>query len=276
MNLEKAALYFDRTPVYDGYSGEFLWRCQFSSFNDANAIGSTSVRRVLSIAPGLEVPARKVIQIFSDRWLVGDGNPDSWNGDQIRQSFNIRKSNALAEILTASQACLSAAGTPVYVQKAYFKDTVSPLTDADYDPFWNFFVPPGEPVAKGTFFRTDGKLYRVRSAYLPVENLRIAQSDEVDLGPLAAAFATGAYDPVTDSVATGAINTFVLMFDFTKAYKYLTRASDRVAAGDMNALVPTSALTPVAGRTVAISGQTWRILTVSPEADCWLLHLRRA
>lgn len=276
MNLEKAALYFDRTPVYDGYSGEYLWRCQFSSFNDANAIGSTSVRRVLSIAPGLAIPERKVIQIFNDRWLVGDGNPDSWNGEPIRQSFNIRKSNFSAEILTPAQACLSQAGTQVYVQRAYFKDTVNPLTDADYDPFWNVFVAPGEAVAKGTFFRIGSQLLRVRSAYLPVENLRIAQSDEVDVGPVAAVFSTGAYNPVTDSTATGGISTFVLMFDFTKAYRYLTQASDRVAAGDMNALVPSSALTPVAGQLVGIAGVTWRILTVDTEADCRLLHLRRA
>ncbi|WP_196301032.1 hypothetical protein, partial [Streptococcus pneumoniae] len=87
-------------------------------------------------------------------------------------------------------------------------------------------------------------LLRVRSAHLPLEDLRIAQSDEVDIGPVAAIFETGAYNPVTDTFSNSTVSTQVLMMDFTKAYRYLTQASDRVAAGDMNALVPASALNP--------------------------------
>jgi hypothetical protein len=277
MRLKAAARYFDDTPVYDGYTGAFLWMCQFSSFNDANAVGSTSTRRILSIAPGLALPARRVLRIFDDWWLVGDGNPDSWKGDQIRQSFNMKKSNARTVVLTPAQACLAATGSTVYAQAIYFKDSINSLNNADYDPFWNFFFAPGEAVGKGSFLRdSTGKLFRVRSSYVPLEDLRICQSDEVDIGPVTAVFATGAYDPVLDTAAAGSVTTSVLLMDFTKAYSYLTQASERVAAGDMNALVAASALTPEPGRTVAIAGTTWRILSKDVEGDAWLLHLRRA
>lgn len=276
MKLKNAAIYFDDTQVFDGYTNAALWFCQFSSFNDANAVGSTSTRRILSIAPGLALPARRVLKIFDDRWLVGDGNPDSWKGAVIRQSFNMKKATALVHIVTPAQACLNQAGTQAYTQAIYFKDTVNVLNNADYDPFWNYFFAPGEPVGKGSFIRDGSKLYRVRSSYVPLEDLRIAQSDEVDIGPVAAVFETGAYDPLTDSFGASPVSTMVLMMDFTKAYSYLTQASDRVAAGDVNALVPASALTPVPGKSVAISGETWRILSKDVEGDCWRLHLRRA
>lgn len=276
MRLKAAATFFDDTPVYDGYTGAFLWKCQFSSFNDANAVGSTSTRRILSIAPGLALPARRVVKIFDDRWLVGDGNPDSWKGEQIRQSFNMKKATSLATVLTPAQACLAQAGTEAYCQQIYFKDSINSQNNADYDPFWNFFFAPGEAVGKGSFLRAGGKVYRVRSAYLPLEDLRICQSDEVDAGPLTAVFATGAYNSITDTVAAGSVTTSVLMMDFTKAYSYLTQASERQAAGDMNALVPASALTPEVGKRVTISGVTWKILSKDVEGDCWLLHLRRA
>jgi hypothetical protein len=276
MRLEEAALFFDDTPVYDGYTGEFLWKCQFSSFNDANAIGSTSTRRTLSIAPGLQIPTRRVLLIHDARWLVGDGNPDSWKGEVIRQGYNMKKATALAEILTPAQACLGSAGTPAYCQLIYFKDTVTPLNDADNDPYWNIFLAPGESVARGTFFRIGGKLYRARSAYLPLENLRIAGSDEVDIGPVAASFGTGTYVPATDSFAGGAVSTQVLMFDFNKAYAYLTKASERVASGDMSALVPVSALSPAITSRVTISGVVWQVLSKVLEGDAWLVHLRRA
>ncbi len=276
MRLESAAVFFDDTPVYDGYTGRFLWHCQFSSFNDANAVGSTSTRRILSIGPDLALPARRVVQIHGDRWLVGDGNPDSWKGGIIRQSFNMKKATDVAEILTPAQACLGQAGLQVYVQKIYFKDTVNALNDADTDPFWNVFIAPSEGVARGSFLRISGRLYRVRSAYLPLEDLTIAQSDEVDTGPVAATVSNGAYVASTDSYSGGTVSTTVLMFDFTKAYAYLTKASEVVASGDMNAMVANSAINPSVGSLVVISGTSWRVLSKSAEADAWLLHLRRA
>lgn len=276
MRLKAAARYFDDTPVYDGYTGDYLWPCQFSSFNDANAVGSTSTRRILSIAPGLVLPARRAIKVFDDVWLVGDGNPDSWKGGVIRQSFNMKKSNGLVEVVTPAQACLGTAGTEAYAQQIYFKDTVNSLNNADYDPFWNFFFAPGEPVAKGAFLRVGAKLYRVRSDYVPLEDLRIAQSDEVDLGPLSAVFTVGAYNAVTDSFTTTTVTTAVVMMDFSKAYAYQTKASERVAAGDMNALVAKSALTPDVGKLVFINSLDWKILSRESEQDAWLLHLRKA
>lgn len=276
MKLKSAARYFDDTAVYDGYTGAFLWNCQFSSFNDANAVGSTSTRRILSIAPGLTLPTRRVVRIFEDRWLVGDGNPDSWKGQVIRQSFNMKKATALANILTPAQACLGQAGTPAYAQAIYFKDTVNSLNNADYDPFWNYFFSPSEAVGKGSYVRDGTTLLRVRSSYVPLEDLRIAQSDTVDIGPVSATFATGAYDPLTDVHAAASVTTPVLMMDFTKAYSYLTQASNRVAAGDMNAIVAASALTPEPGKTVTVSSVVWRILSRDVEGDSWLLHLRRA
>lgn len=275
MKLKAAAKYFDDTPVFDGYTGEYLWPCQFSSFNDANAVGSTSTRRILSIAPGYTIPPRRAIKVFDDVWLVGDGNPDSWKGAQIRQSFNMKKSNAEAAILTPAEACLAAAGTTAYAQQIYFKDTVNSLNNADYDPFWNFFLAPVETVEKGYFIRTGSKLYRVRSAYLPLEDLRIAQSDEVDAGPLDAVFATGEYVPATDSFSAGTVSTKAILLDFSKLYENQTKASAAVAKGDMSALVPKSALTPAVGKTVSVQSATWKILAVESELDCWLLHLRK-
>lgn len=276
MRLKAAAKFFDDTSVHDGYTGDFLWLAQFSSFNDANAVGSTSTRRILSIAPGLEIPSRRALKIFDDVWLVGDGNPDSWKGDVIRQSFNMKKATNLVTLLTPAQACLSQVGVDAYAQATYFKDTVNSLNNADYDPFWNYFLAPAEPAERGKYIRDAGKLYRIRSTHLPLEDLRVSQSDEVDVGPVQADFQVGGYDPLTDSFGAGMVSTFALLLDFTKVYSYLTQASERVASGDMNAIIPKSALTPAVGSTVSISSVLWRIAGIDSELDAWLLHLRRA
>jgi hypothetical protein len=275
MKLKSAARYFDDTPVYDGYTGAFLFNCQFSSFNDANAVGSTSTRRILSIAPGLVVPTRRVIKVFDDHWLVGDGNPDSWKGQVIRQSFNMKKTTALVSILTPGQACLGQAGTQAYAQAIYFKDDVSPQQDANYDTFWNYFLAPVEPVSRGTILRDGSRHLRARGAYLPLEDLRIAQCDETDSGPVSVTFETGAYNPTTDSFASGPQAAPVILLDFPKAYRFQTSSASKEQPGDIAALVAASSLTPSVGKAVTIAGAVWRIVALSAEQDAWLLHLRR-
>jgi hypothetical protein len=278
MRLKNAARMFDDTPVYDAYTGEKLFDCQFSSFNDVNAIGSTSTRRVLSIAPGLQVPERRAVRIFEDVWLIGDGNPDSWKGQVIRQSFNMRKATDIAYILTPGEACLEAPGTQVFVHKAYFKDTVNSFTEADYDPFWNVYVAPVEPTRQGGFLRIDDQLYRTRSAYLPVENLRIAQCDEVDFGPVSATFQTGVYLPVNDRYDASEHHTAAILLDHTKAFRMLAASSEKHVPGDVSALVPQAAtFQPEVGRTVVLDGrEPWVVVAKAAEHDCWLLHLRHA
>lgn len=275
MKLKSAARYFDDTPVYDGYTGAFLFNCQFSSFNDANAVGSTSTRRILSIAPGLVIPTRRVIKVFDDYWLVGDGNPDSWKGSVIRQSFNMKKATAQVQLLTPGQACLGTAGTVAYAQAIYFKDTLNTQSDSNYDSFWNYFIAPGEPVSRGTIIHDGGRYLRARGAYLPLEDLRIAQCDEVDQGPVAVTFNTGVYVPATDSFTSVPVTTPALLLDFQKAYRFQTPGASKEEPGDIAALVAASAVTPRPGLSLQIDSKTWQVVSFAPDADAWLLHLRR-
>ena len=276
MRLKNAAKFFDDTPVYDGYTGALLFNCQFSSFNDANAVGSTSTRRILSIAPGLTIPARRVIKVFDDRWIVGDGNPDSWNADVIRQSFNMKKATAYLEVLTPGQACLGTAGTFAYAQAQYFKDDTDTLRDSNYDTFWNVFLAPSEPTGKGTILKDGSRLLRSRGSYIPVEDLRILQCDELDVGPTTAVFDSGAYVPLTDSFSAGTVTAPVLWMDYLKAYRLQISSSPKEEPGDTAALVAQASLTPEVGKRLLLGGVRWVILALSAEQDAWLLHLRRA
>lgn len=275
MKLKSAARYFDDTPVYDGYTGAYLFNCQFSSFNDANVVGSTSTRRVLSVAPGLQLPSRRVLKIFDDCWLVGDGNPDSWKGEVIRQSFNMKKATALVGLLTPGQACLGVAGTQAYTQAIYFKDTTNTQSDGNYDTFWNYYLAPVEPVSRGTIIHDGSRYLRARGAFLPLEDLRILQCDEIDQPPTAAVFETGAYDPLTDSFTSAPVTTPIMVMDFQKAYRYQTPGASKEEPGDIAALAASSAVTPRVGSSLQIGGKPWRIVSLVADSDAWLLHLRR-
>lgn len=274
MKLSNAAIYFDRDPLFDGYTGASLYSGQTASFDDSSQDGATNRRRVLSLAPDLAIPARRVVTLYGDRWLVGTGTPDGFQGTAIRRHYSMKRVTDLMALLTAAQALSAAAGTPAYVQKAYFKDSVNALTDAEYDAFWNVFVAPDEPVGKGSFLRdAAGRLYRVRNDYLPVEGLRVCQSDELEETALqSCVFTTGTFNPVTE-VASGTTTVNCIVLEASKFYRFRHVSESQVQAGDCMVLAPTS-VTPTVGMTFTQGGLRRRVLSVQSEGGAWALHAR--
>ena len=277
MEIHDAAAYFDQDPITDGYSGAALFEAQTASFDDSSGDGATNRRRVLSLAPGLAIPARRVVSLYGDRWLVGTGTPDGFLGSVIRQHFTMKRVTDLMAVVTPTEALAASAGTPVYAQRLYFKDTVNSLTDAEYDTFWNIFVAPGEPVVQGTFFRdADSRLYRARNTYLPLEGLRVAQSDALDTDArTTATFQTGTYDPVTDTFAAGTAAVAAIKIDVPKFYRFQHVSDAQTQKGDLAVLVPTGTTVPV-GQTFTMDTLSWRILGKQVELGAIAIHARRA
>lgn len=278
MRLHDAARRFHSTQAYDGYTAAPVFKCSFSSFDDHSSDGATVRRRVINLTPSDVLPARRVVQIEGDRWIVSAGAVDDFAGTPIRQHYGMKKATDLANLLTPAQACAAAVGTRAYVQKHYFKDVVNSLTDGKIDTFWNVFVAPGEPIAAGTFLNCGGVILRARNTYLPVEGLVVAQCDTLDAGAFQTItfVANGVYTPSTDSFTT--ISTAVPSYslDFPKLYRFRTVADDKQEAGDLSVLVPTASITPKIGAEFTTASDRWRVLSVQPEMDCWLLHCRRA
>lgn len=281
MKLSAAAVYFDKDPVYDAYTGDYLFNCQFSSFDDSQSSGATSRRRVLSTAPQFDLPARRVVTIFGEPWVGGDSHLESFKGRAIRYSANLKKASGLYNLLTPSQACLSATGTQAYGHGRYLKDTIDSTTSSEYDPFWNVFLSITETITKGMFMRLGSVIYRVRSRYITDDQYQLAQVDELDASCLRTATFTknGIYDITTDSYPTVSVATPVLVLDMPKFYRLRDGAEDYEKAGDITVFVPQSALTPVINATFTMPNQegtmkTWRVVTINDESDAWALHVR--
>jgi hypothetical protein len=277
MEISDAAIHFDKDPILDGYSGALLFYGQTASYDDSSQDGATNRRRVLSLAPALSMPTRRVVSLYGDRWVVGTGTPDGFLGSVIRQHFTMKRVTDLMAVLTPSEALAASAGTPAYVQRMYFKDVVNTLTDAEYDTQWNIFIAPGEAVVQGTFFRdADSRLYRVRQDYLPTEGLRVCQSDALDVGArTTATFGTGSYDPITDTTSAGTTTVNAITLDIPKFYRFLHVSDAKTLPGDIAVFVP-SATTVVLGGTFTMGGATWRVMAKQTEMDATAIHARRA
>ena len=272
------ATHFDDTPVTDAYTSAALYLGQFATFLEASPDGNTSQRRTMSLAPGLTIPTRRVIQAQSETHIVGYGTVDTFFGEIIRQAFWLKRATGLFIIRTPAQAALNAGGSTAYGHLDYLKDVVNTNTDSEYDPFWDIFFAPVEGVIKGTFLEYSGTLYRVRSTHVGIEDLTDAASDQLDSGArVSVTFtSTGAYDPILDTMAAGSVTTTGILLDRYQFYELRTEADQLMKAGDKTLVVAASAVTPVVGKPLTISGAQWRIEQVTPEQDGYALHIRRA
>ena len=278
MRMRDVARYFDKEKIYDGYTGRLIFRGQLGEFNDASSVGSTLRRRVLSLAPNLEVPTRRCLKIGSQYWLAGIGLTDTFQGEDTRKTYNLRKATSYFEILTAAQACSATLSSSLaYGYEEYEKDTTNAATDSEYSTFWNVFFAPGEPVRQGSFLRVGSRLLHVRQAYVSAEDLKLAQTDELDSDAVQAAVftGTGAYDPITDTLSGAATAAQVLQIEAAKFYRWRQWAEADLRPGDRSVFVPLATVTPKVSSQFTMSGKTWRVVSLQPEFDTWAIHARQ-
>lgn len=275
MKLSAVARYFDREKVYDAYTGLLLFKGQMLSPAE-HVSGDTFRRHTLSTADGMVAPARGAVTIMGDVWLIGNNNPDGHNYTVMRRNFTLKKSTGLMNLLTPAQACLSATGTPIHSYKEYYRDSQNIPTEADLDTFWNIYCPQNEAVSKGSFFRQNGTIFRVRNVYNLPEGFNVAETDQFDADALQTITVTtnGELNLVTDTIPTVTVTTGAVQTDIYKFYRFSTEAEDKQKPGDRTVFIPKSAITPKILSTLTMLSKTWRVLAVVSEQDSWALHVR--
>lgn len=277
MDIRDAARYFNDDPVYDAYTGALLFYCHTTPHDDHTSSGATARRRSMITAADTVAPARHAVTIYGEAWIVGNSNPDGFQGVQIRRSYGLKKSTGLVDLLTPGQACLGAAGTPFHAHKEYFRDMQEAHTASDWDTMWNIFCPPGEAVTAGVFLRQGGSLMRVRNAYLTMEELIVAETDQLDADALqSATFTSAVLDLATDSTTETDTPVPVIQTDMAKFFRYRTLAEADLQPGDRTVFVPASSYTPKTGELFLMQGARWRVVTAVPELDSFAVHARLA
>lgn len=273
--LSDIAAHFDDIEIFDGYTGDYLFKAQVSSFNETNKDGSTNKKRTMSVRPATVMPLRRLMSYFGEKWIVGDGNIDGLQDIQLRKAYWITKMVDMAVRLSPAQVCNDTPGYTLATSKQYLKDTVNYVTDSEYDPQWDFTISITENVYKGQFINTGSKLFRVRSVHTSAGGFLIANCDELDGTPRVPVTLTtvGVFNPITE-VHTGVVtSTFGILFDPSKLFRFASEADARFLSGDMTLILGMNA--PV-GSLVSLSGISWKVLTSTPELDGWNLHIRMA
>ena len=268
--------HFDDIPAYDGYAGTFLFNAQFNTFDESSIEGAITKKRTMSVRPGTVIPARRVLDFMGEKWILGDGTNDGFQGVQVRTSFWMKKVTDSATILSPTEACNGSAGIPCLVYKQLMKYTVDGMNSADYFPFWEIFTANSEVSARGSFLKMGDTFFRARCSDPDISGLIAIEADELESSSIVTAtLGASIYDPITDSYTGAATTTPAIMLEIYRLYNHQAASEPLNHAGDVTLIVPNTVAVEV-GNDITINAVVWKVLAKAPELDAWNLHLRKA
>jgi hypothetical protein len=277
MEFADVTSFFNNDPVYDAYTGEFLFYCHSKAHNDQSSAGATIRRRTMTTEVDAAAPARGVVNLLGDPWLVGVSNVDAFQGEAVRRVWGLKRGINSMALLTPAQACAGAPGLQLYAQKELYKDMVNRQSFSDWDPLWSVNVAPNEAAdSRGMFLREGTTLHRIRSLYMEVDGLRVLEADEFESDALqTATFTTSAtLNLVTDKLETTSVTLPVIQTDSMKFYRYRTQVEADTQPGDRVVFVSAASAAPQPGSQFTMMGATWRVLTSIVEHDARVLRAR--
>jgi len=278
MDLAVASSFFDNDPLYDAYSGVYLYDGQFATYDGSQLDGSFIRRRTVSLAPDLVLPPRRVVTLYGEQWVLSDPIFDGFQGETIRQTMSARKCHQLYKVGTIKEILTGAlTARDIYAFARWTKSTAEAHT-SEMEPYYEFSFSLTESSIRGKLIEADGKLWHARAASEVAEGFLLAEADLLAGPDTPLARVTvdtvSAIDPVTLASVPGPSYPGVLV----QRYQFFRRqdqAEPLNHAGDMTLLVQ-DAPEFAAQHEVSIGGQRWSVIGRESVEEGFALHVRRS
>lgn len=278
MDIAGAAAYFDEVTCADAFTPATTFLGQLDLFDDSRRDGLTVLRRILSVAPSVSIPARRVLTIAGEQWIVGIHEDDSFRGSVVRQKYVVQRAHGACTIQTIAQL-LSTGGTASYAGKIWIKDAKELEVDSNLNGFYNIYLPSTETVAAGDVISVSGRVHIVRNKLLSAAGFLVAESDELPAGcVVSSTYKVRTYAPSTDTWTLGSgLVSNALQMRFQSDYAYPSESAPKFEAGDTRLFVRKAVVAAAkVNDIVTLPDGTWAVRGVSDEGACHGLHLRRA
>lgn len=283
MDLSLAAGFFDTTQCVDAYNTRTKFLGQLDLYDDSKRDGVTVERRILSVAPGTVIPARRTIMIEGEAWIVGARNVDTFQGSAVRHKYVIHQATNLGNLSTALQA-LTSGGLPVYAAAVWLKDSKDVETSSKIQNYMNTYYAVGEPANVGSILKLGNKSYRLRNVYDSAAGVQVGEASEMPRNTLQAVSytpkASNVYDPVNDAYTSGlTVVTNALWERFQDNYNYESASAPKYEIGDVLITLSKAVIaSPLVADKVTLLGVTWSVVAYQTDSvgTCWEMQVRRA
>jgi hypothetical protein len=284
MDLATVASFFDRTPCRDAYAPTVApIYGQLNLYDDSARDGTTVVRRVLSLAEGVALPARRALSIHNDVFIAGGVHKDSFDGDVIRNKYVLHRADGLATVKTADQALRALAGATLYAARLWVKDLKELEISSRLASFYTLYVAPTEAIALGSYVQLSSRWHIARNSFLGASGMGVVEVDELPADALTTATYSKrsgqVYDPTTGLTAAASTAAVALLYHrWQDDYVYARMSAMKFEAGDIVANVSkTQVAAAVTGDTFVLNATTYRVMAVRDDgAGAWILHSRPA
>lgn len=274
MRLKNIANKYNRTLAGDAH-GVATFMCQVDPTSYFKVDGVAIRKKVMTCAPDVVIPARGVVSIDGEQYLVGTGTPDFWNGEVIRRNYVIQGSDGLAGLTSIANKLANAIPTSAYASLAFSRYLPESADSSKYPPQYQIFLAGTESAPADSLVTLDGKWYLVKESYVSTSGLRIVMANML-AEPIfeTASFGAKTYDPITDSYSGASTATPIMRVKWQEHFSYLSIGSTTYQRGDVQVLMG-KAVTPKTSDVLTLSDGVWRILAVLDDGAQWSLHVRR-
>lgn len=278
MRLSAAAAYFDDVPVLDAYSGVQACMGQVDPGEGVVRDALTVSRRVLSVVPGVTLPARGALRLLDTAFLVSAlPESDYFRGAAIRDNYVMHRADGLAEIKTILQELTNVAGTSAYAAMVWVKGSKEVDESSLVTNQLNVYLSSTESVAEGQIVKLLGKWFAVREVYNTPAGFLAAVADQLDAPNFeTVSYAARVYVPATDNYTSTPTSVKALRLRWQSRFEYLGQASAKYQAGDDVVMVAAAAVAqPTTGDTITLSDGLRRVEAFYADGGMWHLHVRR-
>lgn len=276
MRLARAAAKFDRTVAVDAYTSSVTFKCQLAPLDLYRIDGAAVKRRQMSCAPRVVIPARKVVTIGGETYLIGDGSPDHYNGTVIRQNFVLQGASEICSLNTIAAELAGTVAGSAYGSLVFSKYLPDGADTSKYPPQYQIFLAGSESVSPDSLVEIDSRWFLIKDSYISLSGLRVALANEIQ-GTVfeTVTVADRTYSPVTDSYISTTSSKKVMRVRWQEHFTYISKAQIDYFRGDETVFVLKSVMTPKGGDALTLSDGTWKILDVQDFGLTWSCHVRR-
>jgi hypothetical protein len=278
MDLRDVATAFDNEVFQDYFNQSVTFYGQVATFADSTRSGPATPRRIISVAPDVVIPAKKVIRMINSGriYIIGILNEDYWFDGVIRKKYPM--------IPVETQGLIGSVGTHL-AGTGYSTDVFLFMTYVRRVPLEEesslFFAghevhfPACETVSTGDIIKFDDNYFLVKVAGA-VDGAGFGMCEAVQLeSPMTTVTytkKTSPYDPVTDTYVSTVISGVTAFIEPTRFNFLFTYPSfEKIEPGDKSISILKS---KVAAVRVGDLVDNRTVLGVRDLGTYWTLHCR--
>lgn len=274
MKLKSVSKFFDKTKAVDAYNTRYSFKCQVEPLDMYRTEGTRIKIRNMSTAPEVTIPARRVIKIDDQAYIVSDSSLDHWSGEAIRSRYVLQGADHVVEIRTIAQVLEDVPGVQAFASIDFNKYGTDERDSSEYHPQYHIYFGK-EAVGEDALIHSTDSNYLVKNSYLTPAGIVDALANELDDPVVQVTVSTGrSYNPVTDSYTASTTTVRAVRVRWQEQFSYLTQGSTKYERGDVQLFV-LPAVQAKAGDIVSIGSEDFKVLSYLDKGGYRSLHIRR-